>query len=117
MKWYKRIKWKGWYFEILVKDKKRGWIGGAFWPILLVEDQKNDFKYDKIELETIEHEKIHFKQQFETLFIGFVILYAYWYITRGYKANPFEIEANLYESEPLIRKPYGWTYFIKRETK
>ena len=112
MKWYERIRFRGWYIEFFVKDKKRSWIGGAHWPVMLIEDQKNDGLYEQTEIDTIEHEKIHFKQQLELLLVGFWIMYGYYHLTRGYDLNPFEMEADFFEVEPDARKMFGWINFV-----
>ncbi len=56
------------------------------------------------------HEKIHIKQQYELLIIPFFILYVIFWIFKGYKNNPFEVEANKFEKNPKDRKPYGWLF-------
>lgn len=57
-----------------------------------------------------EHERIHIKQQYELLIVPFFILYGIFYIFKGYKNNPFEVEANKFEKNPSARKPYGWLF-------
>lgn len=81
-------------------------------------------KLTKDEKKLVRHEKIHFLQQLELLFIGHWILYAYYYImarSKGhghyaaYRHNPFELEA--YANECDIdylkkRKFFAWLYYI-----
>lgn len=44
------------------------------------------------------HERVHIKQYW-TYGILFIFIYLYWNFTRGYKDNPFEIEARAAELE------------------
>tara|TARA_B100000035_G_scaffold134987_2_gene114991 strand:- start:8409 stop:8786 length:378 start_codon:yes stop_codon:yes gene_type:complete len=73
---------------------------------------------------TIRHERIHFAQQVECLFIGQWILYG-WYWLRGvmakksgreaYYSNAFEEEAYTHENDPLYlenRPFYHWKKYI-----
>jgi hypothetical protein len=79
----------------------------------------------KDEIRLVRHEKIHFLQQVELLFIFHWILYAYFYLISRYKGqghyvayryNPFEMEA--YDNEHnenylKSRKPFAWVSFIR----
>lgn len=114
-----RIEFKGWYFRILVKDKKRFWTGGAFWPIILVEDINNDGIEDEREIETTKHEQGHLKQQIELLLLGWLVLYIYFYFARGYTKNPFELEAEKWEKTTEKRPwfSYGWTKYLNNENR
>jgi hypothetical protein len=81
-------------------------------------------KLTKDEVKLVRHEKIHFLQQVELLFIFHWILYAYFYLVARYKGhghhiayryNPFEIEA--YNNEQDVsylktRKPFAWASCI-----
>lgn len=71
---------------------------------------------------TINHEKIHIKQQIELLVVFFYILYGYYYLINlfkpsvkdSYYAIPFEKEA--YENENNLeylkkRRPFSWTSY------
>lgn len=109
-----RVKFKGWYFRITVKDRLRFWSGGAFWPIALVEDINNDLIEDEKEASIAKHEEDHLKQQIELLLIGWLLLYLYFHLTRGYDKNPFELESEFWETKKERRKwfSYGWTKFI-----
>jgi hypothetical protein len=73
---------------------------------------------------TKRHETIHFHQQLELFFVGFLILYG-WYYLRGviskktgreaYYANPFEEEAYTHENDLLYlenRPFYHWKKYI-----
>ena len=77
-------------------------------------------KLTKDEVKLVRHEKIHFLQQIELLFIFHWILYAYYYLAaryRGhghyiaYRYNPFEIEAYNNENDVSYlqtRKTFAW---------
>jgi hypothetical protein len=79
----------------------------------------------KDEVRLVRHEKIHFLQQVEMLFIFHWLLYGFFYmISRlkghghyvAYRYNPFEIEA--FENENDItylrtRRLFAWTGYIK----
>ncbi len=79
----------------------------------------------KDEVKLVRHEKIHFLQQLELLFIFHWILYAYFYLLsryRGhghyhaYRYNPFELEA--YSNEHDVdylrkRRPFAWYPCVK----
>ena len=53
----------------------------------------------RIIAKTIRHEKIHYAQQKELYFIGFYVLYIYWWARFGYKNIPFEKEAKGNQSD------------------
>jgi hypothetical protein len=76
------------------------YYGIAVWPFMFLK------RIDR--QSTINHEMIHFKQQLELLIIPFYILYGIFWIIKGYRKNPFEIEAFKYANTPHLRKPYGW---------
>ena len=69
---------------------------------------------------TINHETIHWRQQVETLFIGFYLLYVFYYLKRrlddyphelAYQLIPFEIEAYMHQNDLdylSTRKLYAW---------
>jgi hypothetical protein len=77
-------------------------------------------KLTKDEIRLVRHEKIHFLQQLEMLFVFHWIAYAFFYLVSRYKGqghyvayryNPFEIEA--FDNEHDInylkkRKPFAW---------
>ena len=77
---------------------------------------------------TLNHEKIHIKQQAELLLIGFYLLYAYYWLKAvlwykldnhtAYMAIPFEIEA--YDNEEDLdylknRKWFAWWSYRGKE--
>ena len=66
---------------------------------------------NEISKQTLNHEKIHFEQQKELLLIGFYLLYFIFWIFKGYKNNPFEIEADQNEKDLKYidkRKKFSW---------
>jgi hypothetical protein len=81
-------------------------------------------RLDKDELRLYRHEKIHFWQQVEMLFIFHWIFYAMFYLlgrAKGhchyiaYRYNPFELEA--FNNDPNVnylrkRKPFAWVKYI-----
>lgn len=92
MKWY-----------ITIKTKSEKW-SMAFYPFMFLSVNAN--------ANTIEHEKIHFKQQLELLIIPHMIIYAAFHILYGYRRNPFEREAYAKADTPKERKPYGWIEYL-----
>ena len=52
---------------------------------------------EKLKAITLNHEKIHTKQQIELLFIGFFIVYFFEWIFKGYRNISFEKEAYRHE--------------------
>ena len=86
-----------------------GILGIALYPFIIIK--KNYRKEDEL----INHERIHIVQQLEMLVIPFYIVYLYYNVTRGYRNNPFEIEA--YANDDNLdyldsRKMYSWTKHI-----
>ena len=86
-----------------------GILGIAIYPFIII--RKNYRKEDEL----INHERIHIVQQLEMLVIPFYLVYFYYNITRGYRNNPFEIEA--YDNDDNLdyldsRKMYSWTKHI-----
>ena len=76
---------------------------------------------------TINHEKIHIKQQAELLLIGFYFLYAFFWLKarlwhrlgnhEAYMAIPFEVEAYSHESDEeylKTRKRWAWLDYINQ---
>ena len=73
---------------------------------------------------TKRHETIHFHQQLELFFVGFLILYGFYYLRgvvskktgrEAYYANPFEEEAYTHENDLLYlenRPFYHWKKYI-----
>ena len=84
----------------------------ALWPFIFIRDEGD--------VTTVNHEKIHLRQQVELLIIGFYFLYAfYWlrsYLKQGDKARayydiPFEKEAYMFDGFPEYpekRRRFNW---------
>ena len=93
---------------IVLKFKSLGLIRGiTLFPFILTVSPDNK--------RHMNHERIHIRQQVEMLVIPFYLLYIFWHITRGYKNNPFEIEA--FDNDDNLdylksRKLYSWTKHI-----
>ena len=90
----------------------------TIWPFVICRGEMDEI--------TLNHEKIHIKQQAELLLIGFYLLYAgFWIWNRlwhrmsnveAYANIPFEIEAynNDNNLEYLVeRKKYAWLSYCK----
>lgn len=100
---------------LLLRFFGRGIVAMAIFPFILLRDAS--LKENQV---TINHERIHFKQQLELLVIPFYLLYFGFYIylrLRGlkhfeaYYKIPFEEEAYQYESNLEYlnnRKSYAW---------
>ena len=90
------------------------YTGLSFFIFIWITRQPHD------QTQLVRHEKIHFWQQVEMLFIFHWIFYAFFYVVSrlnghghyiAYRYNPFEIEAfdNDYDAEYLLkRRPYAW---------
>lgn len=95
------------------------YTGLSFFIFIWISRQTKD------EARLVRHEKIHFLQQIEMLFIFHWLFYAYFYIIarlRGhghyaaYRHNPFELEAYDYEHDAnylKARKFFAWTKYIE----
>lgn len=82
-------------------------------------------RLEKNESRLIRHEKIHFYQQLELLFVFHWLLYGLFYVISRYKGhehyiayryNPFELEAYHHDDESLYlaqRKLFAWRRFLK----
>jgi len=88
----------------------------TLYPYIFIRDEGNEI--------TINHERIHLKQQKELLVIGFYILYVLFWLVNlvryrsfflAYSAIPFEREAYQNEEDwvyTLNRKKYAWIKYI-----
>ena len=107
-------------FVVYVRRKIFGHYSGLSWFIFIwinrsVEDRE----------QLMNHEKIHFRQQVELLFIIHWILYAWYYLFfrlqghghhHAYLNNPFEREAyeNEHNTEYLVNRPrFAWRRYGK----
>ena len=82
------------------------------------------FDKDEISESTRRHEKTHYIQQWEMLFIGQWLLYAYYYISgwiktkdrrKAYLDNPFEREARAFGEgdEKFETRPFwNWRFYL-----
>ena len=86
--------------------------GLAIFPFIFVRDQTS-----KTNSVLINHEKIHFRQQLELLFIGFIIWYYIAMFRKGYRGISFEKEA--YENQGNLDyvKNRPWFAFLKYQNK
>jgi hypothetical protein len=81
-------------------------------------------RLEKKPAQLIRHEKIHFYQQLELLFVGHWLLYGIFYLVSRYKGrehyiayrrNPFEEEAydnDLHEDYLFKRRPFAWVKYV-----
>lgn len=70
---------------------------------------------DNIKDNTINHEKIHWKQQVEMLILPFYILYFLEWLFKGYRNISFELEAYTNETDKhylKTRSPYNWINYF-----
>lgn len=95
------------------------YTGLSFFVFIWITREAND------QTQLIRHEKIHFWQQVEMLFIFHWLFYAFFYLVGrmngqchyiAYRYNPFEIEA--FDNDPDTgylqkRRPLAWTAFVK----
>ncbi len=82
--------------------------GLAIFPFIFVADKS----IENFEV-LINHEKIHFRQQLELLFVGFVLWYYIAMFRKGYRNISFEREAydNQHNLDYLKNRP--WFAFLK----
>ena len=108
-----------WLYNSIMK----GFIGTTIAPFILYKKSYIDLLSEDEQAEFWNHEKIHLKQQYELLILGFYILYFYYYLknrkngmskSAAYTNNPFELEANDHEGNPNYisnRKHYAWKLY------
>lgn len=82
--------------------------GLAIFPFIFVRDQKS-----KSNLVLINHERIHFRQQLEMLFIGFIFWYYIAMFRKGYRGISFEKEAYANQNNLNYLKKRPWFAFVK----
>jgi hypothetical protein len=98
----------------IIKNKyiiPKGYKAIALWPFVLY---KGLYPTEQ----TLNHEKIHLRQQIELLLIVFYALYIIFLLYYGYRNNPFEREAYTNDHDKLYikkRKIFNWVNFIKNE--
>jgi hypothetical protein len=105
-------------FKILTFGSRR-FTAMAVWPMVISKYKRSELGED-----VMNHERIHFRQQLEMLFIFFFLWYAAEYFIRlakygdkqlAYKNIGFEKEAYFNESDPEYvrnRKPFNWLKLI-----
>ena len=130
----------GKYFSTLCEWKQRSWRWGIMLP-LKIYTRRKIFNYytgfsffifiwisrlTQDEVKLVRHEKIHFLQQVEMLFIFHWLFYGSFYLVSrwkgqghhmAYRHNPFELEA--YDNEPDVsylqtRKPFAWLKYVRK---
>ena len=69
------------------------YLAMAIYPFIFIRKDNWEKVQDIIKPKMLNHERIHFEQQKELWFIGFYLMYAYWWLRYGYKKIPFEKEA------------------------
>ena len=84
-----------WVYSTFLKE----YVATTIWPFIFTK-----YKVDKYDV-TYNHEVIHGEQQKELLFIGFYLMYIWFWIKNGFKygKDPFEAEAYANENNPYYR--------------
>lgn len=121
------------------KHIPKGFMAFAVWPFIFTKETKFEFveressRRDSSEAvkeweRIIRHEQIHLKQQTELWFVGFLILYAFFFIqgllkwrntSKAYRQNPFEVEAYLRHRDVgymKYRPKFNW-YHLKKQIR
>lgn len=108
---------------IIIRTKKRifrNYTGFSFFIFIWISDLESD------KPRLIRHERIHFLQQLELLFIFHWLLYSIFYLflrIKGqrhyiaYRFNPFEQEAYEHDNDlvyPRTRRFFQWTDYYKK---
>lgn len=93
----------------------------ALWPFVFIKDEGNEV--------TINHEKIHLRQQVELLVVGFYILYGFYWLKsfvknrdkdQAYYDIPFEKEAYTMQKDMTYldnRSRYAWLNFLQTQSR
>lgn len=90
-----KIRYNSWVFKILPK-----WINGiVLYPYIHFQRSK-----DEVSEKLFRHELEHIYQIQRDGFFKFYITYIYYNITKGYKNNPYEIEAKQKALLPLTEE-------------
>ena len=100
-----------------------GYTGISIWPFVILRDSEREIGKEAYTI-LLNHERIHLRQQIETLIVPFYILYAFFYIRnrikglqhfRAYQMIPFERESYTNESNRnylTTRKLWQWCKYI-----
>lgn len=86
-------------------------VNAASWFIFIIFKNR-EMRWNK---RVNNHEMIHYKQQKELFFIGWMVLYLIYDRKYGYLLNPFELEAHFNDdnSEYLTtREKFSWIKFL-----
>ena len=96
------------------------YTGLSFFVFIWITRQSHD------QTQLVRHEKIHFWQQVEMLFIFHWLCYLFFYLVGrmngqchyiAYRYNPFELEAFTHDPEEDYlrkRRPFAWVRFVKQ---
>lgn len=107
-------------YKIYTRRKIFNYYTGLSFFIFIWIMKRND---DETQL--VRHEKIHFWQQVEMLFIFHWVLYAFFYLLArangqchyiAYRYNPFELEAFNHDPEEnylKTRRPFAWVRYVR----
>jgi hypothetical protein len=97
----------------------RYYTGFSFFVFIWISKLENDQE------RLIRHERIHFYQQIELLFVFHWLLYGLFYLVSrlkgkghyiAYRYNPFELEAYKHDNEPDYlnrRSAFAWSRYLK----
>lgn len=103
----------------------KGFTALACYPFLFVRYEFKSYQHTNNWYRMIQHEKIHFKQQIEMLFLFFYCWYVVEFVIRlvihknvdkAYRNISFEKEAYQYEQDEnylFTRKKFHWLHFLK----
>ena len=88
--------------KILFNKVLRHYTGITLWPFIILKDKASDVGADKYEV-LVNHERIHLRQQAETLVLFFYVLYLFYYIRNRLKGQP---HWKAYLNIPFERESY-----------
>lgn len=99
------------------------YTGLSFFIFIWITRQPHD------QTQLVRHEKIHFWQQVEMLFIFHWVFYAFFYVLGrvngqchyvAYRYNPFELEAFTHDPDATYlekRKPFAWVRYVRESVE
>lgn len=99
------------------------YTGLSFFIFIWIMRQPHDQR------QLVRHEKIHFWQQLEMLFVFHWLLYAFFYLAGrmsgqchyiAYRYNPFEMEAYIHDPETDYlrkRRPFAWVRYVRESLR
>ena len=108
--------------KFLFEKFLKTYTGITLFPFIFLKFGKNELSPLSYQV-LLNHEKIHFRQQAETLIIFFYVLYLFYYVKNrlkgmkhfaAYQNIPFERESYVFEKDFTYlkrRKPYQWIKF------